>query len=79
MFVPYSMIHDYFMIHTQKPEALIPLRVGAEQNEKWVEMDGRSRTWFFCLEILGGRKTDHAKSGIDELHKDGLKVLEGFH
>ena len=53
MFVPYSMIHDYFMIHTQKPEALIPLRVGAEQNEKWVEMDGRSRTCFFCLEILG--------------------------
>jgi hypothetical protein len=33
----------------------------------------------FCLEILGGRKTDHAKSGIDELHKYGLKVLKGFH
>ena len=33
----------------------------------------------FCLEILGGRKTDHAKSGIDELHKYGLKVFKGFH
>ena len=31
------------------------------------------------IEILGGRKTDHAKSGIDELHKYGLKVFKGFH
>ena len=26
---------------------MLLIRVGAEQNEKWVEMDGRSRTCFF--------------------------------
>ena len=50
---------------------------GAEQNEKWVEMDGRSRDFFFYHEIQSRQKIDHAKSGTNEPHKYGLKVFQG--